>query len=59
MPRASGPRGIEWGDIDAKYFALLPDSTLAASRARAALELVHGLEEARDVTELAALLAPA
>jgi 2-methylcitrate dehydratase PrpD len=58
-PRASGPRGIEWSDIDAKYFALLPDSGLAASRARAALELIHGLEEARDVTELMALLAPA
>ena len=58
-PRASGPRGIEWRDVDAKYFALLPDSGLAASRARAALELIHGLEEARDVTELTALLAPA
>jgi hypothetical protein len=58
-PRASGPRGIEWSDIDAKYSALMPDSGLAPNRTRAALELIHGLEESRDVSELTALLAPA
>ncbi len=58
-PRASGPRGIEWRDIDEKYFALMPDSGLPPGRVRAVLELVHRLEESRDVTELAALLVPA
>ena len=27
-PRGSGPRGIEWSDVEAKYRALLPDSKL-------------------------------
>ena len=58
-PRASGPRGIEWRDIDAKYFALMPEAGLGASRTRSAFEIIHRLEESRDVTELTALLAPA
>jgi 2-methylcitrate dehydratase PrpD len=55
-PRASGPRGIEWRDVDAKYFALMPDSGLPASRIERALDLVHTLEDVRDVGELAALV---
>jgi 2-methylcitrate dehydratase PrpD len=58
-PRASGPRGIEWRDIDTKYLALMPDSGLTPNRVNAALELVHELERSRDVSELTALLAPA
>jgi 2-methylcitrate dehydratase PrpD len=58
-PRASGPRGIEWRDIDAKYFALMPESGLSTGRTRSALGIIHRLEESRDVTELTALLAPA
>jgi 2-methylcitrate dehydratase PrpD len=58
-PRASGPRGIEWRDIDAKYFALMPESGLGTSRTSSALEIIHRLEASRDVTELIALLAPA
>jgi 2-methylcitrate dehydratase PrpD len=57
-PRASGPRGIDWRDIDGKYFALMPDSGLAAKRVSTALEVVHGLDALRTVTELTALLAP-
>jgi 2-methylcitrate dehydratase PrpD len=58
-PRASGPRGIDWRDVDAKYFALMPESGLAASRIERALELVHTLDQARDVRALAAVLASA
>src|SRR6516164_4328770 len=31
-PRGSGPRGIEWSDVDAKYRSLLPASGLPANR---------------------------
>jgi 2-methylcitrate dehydratase PrpD len=57
-PRASGPRGIEWHDVDAKYAALMPISGMPARRIKQALELVHELETLRDVSTLTALLAP-
>ena len=57
-PRASGPRGIEWRDVDDKYRALMPDSGLSASRTERILTLVHELEELRNVAELTALLVP-
>src|SRR5262249_29324247 len=31
-PRGSGPRGIDWSDVDAKYRSLFPDSGLPAKR---------------------------
>jgi len=58
-PRGSGPRGIEWQDVDAKYRALMPDSGLPASRIGQILETIHALDELDDVGELTALLAPA
>ena len=57
-PRASGPRGIDWLDVDAKYAALMPHSGLARSRIDSALESIHELETLRDVSTLTALLAP-
>ncbi len=56
-PRGSGPRGIEWADVDAKYRALMPDSGLPARRIEEILDVVHALEDLRDVSELAGLLA--
>jgi 2-methylcitrate dehydratase PrpD len=58
-PRGSGPRGIEWQDVDAKYRALMPDSGLSATRTGQILETIHELDALGDVSELAALLTPA
>ena len=40
-PRGSGPRGIEWSDVDTKYRALIGDSGLQAAQQTRLLELVH------------------
>jgi 2-methylcitrate dehydratase PrpD len=56
-PRASGPRGIEWRDVDAKYAALMPISGMPARRIEQVLDVVHELETLRDVSTLTALLA--
>jgi 2-methylcitrate dehydratase PrpD len=55
-PRASGPRGIEWSDVDAKYRALLPDSKLPAKRIEEILNMIHGFDRVKNVSELTGLL---
>jgi 2-methylcitrate dehydratase PrpD len=57
-PRGSGPRGIEWRDVDAKYRALMPQSKLPARRLDEILDRIHGFERVKSVSELAGLLAP-
>jgi 2-methylcitrate dehydratase PrpD len=57
-PRGSGPRGIEWSDVEAKYRALMPESKLAGRRIDDVLALVHGFERVENVSELTRLLAP-
>lgn len=57
-PRGSGPRGIEWSDIDGKYRALMPESGLSLDRTEEILAIIHRLEELSDASELARLLAP-
>ena len=49
-PRGSGPRGIEWADVDAKYRALIGESGLPAPKQARILELIH------DFTSVSALL---
>jgi 2-methylcitrate dehydratase PrpD len=56
FPRGSGPRGIEWADVDAKYRALAPLSKLPQRNIERCLEIVHGFERVRDVSELTDLL---
>jgi 2-methylcitrate dehydratase PrpD len=56
VPRGSGPRGIEWSDVDAKYRTLLPDSGLPAKRIEEILGVIHGLEKMKNVSELTSLL---
>jgi 2-methylcitrate dehydratase PrpD len=51
-PRGSGPRGIEWTDVDAKYRALMPSSGLGRRRIEETLEMIHDLERVDDVAEL-------
>lgn len=55
-PRGSGPRGIEWKDVDAKYRALMPDSGLPAKRIEEILGMIHRFDRMRRVSELTRLL---
>ena len=55
-PLGSGPRSIEWSDVDAKYHALLPDSGLPANRIEQVLNVIHEFEGVEDVSELTTLL---
>ncbi|MEP7309832.1 MAG: MmgE/PrpD family protein [Acidobacteriota bacterium] len=57
-PRGSGPRGIAWSDVEAKYRALMPESKLAGRRIDDILAVIHGFERAKNVSELTRLLAP-
>ncbi len=55
-PRGSGPRGIEWSDVDAKYRALMPDSGLGPNRVADVLDVIHEFEAVQNVSELTILL---
>ena len=55
-PRASGPRGIEWSDIDAKYRALMPDSGLPASRVEEILNMIHDFDQVKQISQFTRLL---
>jgi 2-methylcitrate dehydratase PrpD len=55
-PRASGPRGISWSDVDAKFRALLPESGLGSKRIEEVLNLIHTFERVKNVSELTRLL---
>jgi 2-methylcitrate dehydratase PrpD len=56
FPRGSAPRGIEWADVDAKYRRLVPLSGLAPEKVEASLEVVHGFDTVKAVSELTRLL---
>jgi len=51
-PRGSAPRGIEWADVDAKYYALMPKS----ARTQQVLDLVHNFETIKNTGTFARLL---
>jgi 2-methylcitrate dehydratase PrpD len=55
-PRGSGPRGIEWSDVDAKYRALLPGSGLPAQRIEETLKRIHEFDHVKQVAEFTGLL---
>jgi 2-methylcitrate dehydratase PrpD len=55
-PRGSGPRGIEWADIRAKYRALTPLGGLSQVNIDRSLEIVQRFEEAQSVSALTDLL---
>jgi 2-methylcitrate dehydratase PrpD len=57
-PRGSGPRGIEWSDVDAKYRALMPDSKLPAARLGRILDEIHQFENVKSIPAFARLLTP-
>jgi hypothetical protein len=51
-PRGSGPRGIEWADVEHKVRALTPESGKSAGEIERLLALGHGFEELKDVRAL-------
>ncbi|MCW5693690.1 MAG: MmgE/PrpD family protein [Pseudolabrys sp.] len=55
-PRGSGPRGVEWSDLEAKYRALVPMSGLAGARADKSLALIRGFDKGHPAAELTLLL---
>ncbi|MFO1327976.1 MAG: MmgE/PrpD family protein [Rubrivivax sp.] len=55
-PRGSGPRGVEWADVQAKCFRLLPRAGVGPARARACLEAIRALPQAADLHALLPLL---
>ncbi len=55
-PRGSGPRGVEWADVDAKYRRLVPLSGLAADKIEASLQVVHDFTAVKSMSELTSLL---
>jgi 2-methylcitrate dehydratase PrpD len=52
VPKGAGALGIAWGDVDAKYRALVPASGLAAPAIEASLAAIHALRSAADVASL-------
>ena len=54
--RGSGPRGVDWSEIDYKYRALMPASGLPPERIERSLDAIKRLDEAAGVTPLLALL---
>jgi 2-methylcitrate dehydratase PrpD len=57
-PRGSGPRGIEWSDVENKFRALMPESKLPGPRFSQILDRIHNLEGMTHVAELTRLLVP-
>ena len=55
-PRGSGPRGIEWADIAAKYRALTPLSGLSPQNIEKSLGVIQRFEDAPAVSALTDLL---
>jgi 2-methylcitrate dehydratase PrpD len=55
-PRGSGPRGIAWADVDAKYRTLMPNSGLSRRRIEETLEMIHQFDRIEDVSLLTRLL---
>jgi len=55
-PRGSAPRTIEWSDVDAKYRALMPESSLPARRIEEILKTVHDFDQVQRVSQLTVLL---
>jgi 2-methylcitrate dehydratase PrpD len=55
-PRGSGPRGVSWDDVDAKYRRLVPMAGLRPAQVEESLALLHRLEEQPNVGELVDLL---
>ena len=55
-PRGSGPRGVEWADVEDKYRALAPLAGLASRRVDESLAVIRAFEAPDSVSRLVALI---
>lgn len=55
-PRGSGPRGIDWADVDAKYRRLAPSAGLRPAQVEDSLGLLHELDGQSSLGSLIGLL---
>ena len=55
-PIGSGPRGIDWADVEDKYRTLMPESGLSADRIQNALLVIKDFDQAQDVSPLIGLI---
>jgi 2-methylcitrate dehydratase PrpD len=55
-PRGSGPRGVEWADIDAKYRQLAPMAGLDRHRVESSLATIKNLQDIGNFRDLTASL---
>lgn len=55
-PKGSAPRGIEWGDIETKYRALMPQSKLPQDRIAEILRTIRNFEQVKNVSQFTRLL---
>ena len=53
FPRGPLSAGIEWADVDTKYRRLVP---LSGLKVEASLEVVHGFDAVKTMSELTRLL---
>jgi 2-methylcitrate dehydratase PrpD len=51
-PLGSGPTGIEWDDVDAKYRALMPRCGLSPDKIEHSLTLIHQLGDSEHISPL-------
>ncbi len=55
-PRGSGPRGIEWADVDAKYRTLVAMTSMEPQKIEESLKVIHAFRELGNVAGLTGLL---
>jgi 2-methylcitrate dehydratase PrpD len=55
-PKGSGPRGIDWGDVEHKFRTLMPEAGLDAKRVEEILDVVHHFDDLPRVDGLIRLL---
>jgi 2-methylcitrate dehydratase PrpD len=55
-PKGSGPRGIDWADVEHKFRTLMPEAGVEPKRADEILEVVHGFDKLSNVEGLIGLL---
>src|SRR5690606_14684173 len=58
-PRGSGPRGIDWAEVEDKYRALVPLAGLSSRRVAESLALIRAFDAPDSASRLAALLSAA
>src|SRR5262245_26412580 len=57
-PKGAGLGGIAWGDINAKYHALMPHSGLPDRQVEASLAVIRDFRRVKNVSALTSLLQP-